>query len=105
MRQYDLHVLVADHCSALAEVDLQLLAGRRLKADRRPRFRLQFAPQVTHLALDRPQRQTDPLLAFELLTNHIGIAGMPAETLRHPLLQPTQRPRPTATAICYPTAR
>jgi hypothetical protein len=32
------------HCSALAEVDLQLLARRRLKADRRPRFCFQFAP-------------------------------------------------------------
>jgi hypothetical protein len=49
-------------------------------------FRFQFAPQMTHLALDRPQRQTDPLLAFKLLANHIGVAGIPAETLRHPLL-------------------
>ena len=43
-KQVHLDVLVADHCSALAEVDLQLLARRRLKADRRPRFRFQFAP-------------------------------------------------------------
>ena len=85
-KQVDLHVLVADHCSALAKVDLQLLTGRRLKADRCSRFRFQFAPQMTHLALDRPQRQTDPLLAFKLLANHIGVAGMPAETLCHPLL-------------------
>src|SRR5262249_60202524 len=66
-KQVHLHVLVTDHCSALAEVDLQLLAGRRLKADRCSRFRFQFAPQMTHLALDRPHRHTDPLLAFKLM--------------------------------------
>jgi hypothetical protein len=36
-----------------------------------------------HLPLNRPQAQSDPLLSLELLPNHIGVAGMPAETLRH----------------------
>jgi hypothetical protein len=103
--QINLHIVVADHRPTLAKVDLQLLAGRRLEADRRARLCLQFASQVTHLALDRPQAQPDPLVPLELLANHIGVAGMPAETLRNPILKPGQRPRPTATAIRYPAAR
>src|SRR5262249_35445961 len=61
-------------------------------------------PQVTHLPLDRPQRQPDPLLLLELLANHISVTGVAAEPLRHPLFQPTQLPRPTAAAIGHPAA-
>jgi hypothetical protein len=53
-KQVHPHILVADRHPALAKVDLQLPAGWRLKANRRPRFRLQLAPQVTHLPLDGP---------------------------------------------------
>jgi hypothetical protein len=60
--------------------------------------------KVTHLPLDRPRAQPDPLLPLELLPNHIGVAGMAAEPLRHPLLEPGQRPRPTPTAIRHPAA-
>jgi hypothetical protein len=56
--------------------------GWRLKANRCPRLRLQIAPQVTHLPLDRPQAQSDPLLPLKLLPNHIGVAVMSAEPLR-----------------------
>jgi hypothetical protein len=56
-KQVHLHVLVADHCSALAEVDLQLLAGRCLKADRCSCFRFQFAPQMTHPAANKGHRR------------------------------------------------
>src|SRR6516162_10997097 len=57
---------------------------------------------MSHLPLDRSQAQPDPLLTLELLANHIGVAGMPAETLRHPILKPGQCSWPTATAIRYP---
>jgi len=42
-KQIHLDVLVADHCPALAKVDLQLLARRRLETNRRARRGLQFA--------------------------------------------------------------
>src|SRR6516225_2435425 len=103
-KQVHLHILVADRHPALAKVDLQLPAGWCLKANRCPRFRLQLAPQVTHRPLYCPQGQPDPLLPLELLPNHIGVAGMPAKPLRHPLLQPTQCPWPTPSAIGYPAA-
>ena len=59
---------------------------------------------MAHLPLDRSQAQPDPLLALELLTNHIGIAGVPAEPLRHPIFEPTQRSPPAAAAIRHPAA-
>jgi len=34
---------------------------------------------VTHLPLDRAQAQPNPLLLFEPLPNHIGVASMAAE--------------------------
>src|SRR5262245_53768597 len=75
-----------------------------LHANPCPRWRLQAPPQVPHLPLHRPHGPPDPLLPLELLSNHIGVAGMPAETLGHPLLQPTQPPWPTPSAIGYPAA-
>src|SRR5262249_55421289 len=94
-----LHILIADCHPPLAKIDLQLLAWRRLKANRCPRFRLQFAPQVTHLPLDRPQRQPDPLLLLELLANHITVAAAAPEPPRHPSVPrapspPSPRGRP-----------
>jgi hypothetical protein len=100
--QVHLHLLVADRHPTLAEIDLQLLARRRLKADGRARLRLQFATQMRYFPLDRPKAQSDRLLALELLPDDIGVAGMLAETLRHPFLEPSQRPRPTPSAIRHP---
>jgi len=102
--QVHLHLFVADRHPTLAEIDLQLLARRRLKADSRKRLRLQSATQRRYFPLDRPQAQSDPLLALELLSNYIGVASMPAEPFRHPFIEPGQRPRPTPSAIRYPTA-
>jgi hypothetical protein len=86
-KQVHLDVLTTDRHPALAKIDLQLLARRCLKSDRRSRFRLQGAPKVRYLPLDRPQAQPDPFLALELLANYIGIASMTAKTLRYPILK------------------
>ena len=83
-----------DQDAPLAEVDLQLVARRRLEADRRPRLGRQLTPQRRHLPLDRPQAQRDALLGQKLLTHHVGVAGMPPEALGQPFLEPRQRTRP-----------
>jgi hypothetical protein len=103
-KQVHLYVLAADRHPALAKIDLQLLAGRRLKADRRARFRLQFATQVRYRPFDSPQGQADPFLALEFLANHIGIARMAAETLGYPILKPSQGSWPAAAAMRQPAA-
>jgi hypothetical protein len=41
---------------------------------------------------------------LELLPNYVGIAGVPAKPLRHPLLKPGQRSWPAPTAIRRPPA-
>src|SRR5438552_1307721 len=56
------------------------------------------------LPLDRAQGQSDALLGFKFLPDDIGVAGMPAKPLRHPLLVPSQCPRPTPAAIRNPAA-
>jgi hypothetical protein len=47
--------LLADHHALLAEVDLHLLAGRRLEPDRRPRLGRKLPAQRCDRALDRAQ--------------------------------------------------
>jgi len=81
-RKPALLAFIAKRYPALAKIDLQLSAGWRLKANRRPRLRLQLTQQVTHLPLDGPQAQPDPLLLLELLPHHIGVASVPPEPLR-----------------------
>lgn len=85
-KQIDFDSVAVDQHPALAEIDLQLLAGRRLKANRRPRLRLRPASQRCHLTLDRPQAQFDTLLGQQRLAHNIGIAGMATKPLGQPIL-------------------
>jgi hypothetical protein len=103
-KQVHLYILAADRHPALAEIDLQLLARRCLKANRRPRFRLQFPAQVRHRPFDSPQGQPNPLLLLQLLANHIGIARMTAETFAYPILKTSQGPRTATAAMRQPAA-
>jgi len=86
------------------KIDLQLLAGRRLKANRRPCFGLQFAPQRRDRPLDRAQAQLEPLLGKQLLAHDIGVLGVPAKPLGHPILKSGQHPASVAAAIRQPAA-
>ena len=85
-RDEEEHLLlfVADPDPALAEVDLQLLAGPRLEAHRRPRFGPQRLSQMRHRPLHRAQAHHDILLRGELLAHDIGVARHTAGTARQP---------------------
>ena len=78
----------------LAEVDLQLLARRRLEPDRRPRLGPQRPAQRRHRPLHRAQADLHALLGRELLAHDVGAARVATEPLGDPVLQPVERGRP-----------
>lgn len=86
------HRLATDLHTPLAEVDLQLPAGRRLEPNRRTRLGLQRPAQRRHRTLDRPQAHRHPVLALQILAHHVGVPPMLPETLRQPRLQTGQLP-------------
>jgi hypothetical protein len=45
-------------------------------------------------SLDRPQAHRDPALARQILAHHVGIAAMPAQPFRQPVIEAVQRRRP-----------
>ena len=96
-KQVDLYGVAADRYPALAKINLQLLARRRLKTQRRPGLRFKLASQRGDRALDCPQAQRDALLGNQLLTHDIGIASMAAKPLGYPILKVSQFARPTTT--------
>lgn len=84
----------ADLDPALAEVDLQLLAGTFLEANRRPRLR----PKLLTQRLDRPfhsaEADRDALLRSQILARNVRVSGVLPKALRHPILQAVERLRP-----------
>jgi hypothetical protein len=82
--------LAADRNPRLAEIDLQLTAGRRLKSHRHPCLGHERLPQRRDCPLDRAQADHNALLARQVLANDIGIAAVPAKPLGEPVLQPIQ---------------
>jgi hypothetical protein len=81
----------ADLDQALAKIDLELLARRRLKPHRCPRLRRKLLPIRLHRPLHRAQADDDSLLGGQLLADHVGIAAMTAQALPQPGLLPVER--------------
>jgi len=81
-----LNLYPADHDQAFAEVDLHLLARRRLEPHGRPRLGFQLLPVWLDRTLDGAQRHRDRLLGSQFLTHHIRIATMQPEPLFQPSL-------------------
>jgi hypothetical protein len=77
----------ADLDQALAEVDLQLSARRRLKPRRRQRLGLQRLTIRLHRALQRPPAHRHTLVGQQVLAHDIRIAAMPNEPLAQPTLK------------------
>jgi hypothetical protein len=75
------HLAAGDLDQALAKIDLQLFARRRLKPHRRPRFRRELSPIGLHRPLDRAQADDGALFGGKLLADHIGVAAMTAKSL------------------------
>ena len=86
-----------DQDAPLAEVDLQLLAGRGLESHRRPRLGAERLAQRRDRALYGAQRDGDPVLALQVLAHDVGVAVLLAEALGHPVGERVQRLRPGAT--------
>ena len=104
-KQMDPHRLPADRHAHLAEVDLQLLARRRLEANAGPRLGLQHLAQRRHGALDHPQRCHHPALPRQILAKHVAVPAMLAEPLRKPILQTIQLAPPTGLPVRDPAVR
>ncbi|CCW18088.1 hypothetical protein EBBID32_24380 [Sphingobium indicum BiD32] len=85
------HPLVGDPCSDLAKIDLKLMPGTSLKANRRALLRLQLPPPGLNPKLDRSQPNYDPVLARQLLTHDVGVTAVPKEPLAKPVLQSVKR--------------
>ncbi len=88
--QVDPHALAGDRHPRLAEVDLQLMTGRRLEAQRRPRLGPQRLAQSRRRPLDRAQAHRPPSLAQQILAHDVGVASMPPEPFSQPVLKPLQ---------------
>ena len=74
----------------LAEVDLQLSAGRRFEPRRRQSFRFERLPVRLHRPLQSPPAHRQPLLGQQILAHHVGVAAMPHEPLAQPVLVPVK---------------
>jgi hypothetical protein len=94
-----------DHHPLLAEVDLHLLAGRGLEPHRGSRLGREHPAQRCDRALDRAQAHCDPLLREQLLPHHVGVAAMPPEPFRQPVLEPVQRLRALQPAAARPATK
>jgi hypothetical protein len=82
---FDLHA--ADLDQALAEVDLQLSARRRLEPRRRQRLRLQRLAIGLHGTLQCSPADRHAFLGQQVLAHDIRIAAMPNEPLAQPNLK------------------
>jgi hypothetical protein len=88
----------ADLDQALAKIDLQLLAGRRLKPHRRPRLRGKLLG-ILHRPLNRAQADEDALLASSW-----RMTSMAAQPFPQPRLQAIERPLAPRLPIRRPAA-
>src|SRR5579883_680053 len=102
--QIHLRTLIADRDAHLAEVDLQLLAGRSLKTHRRLGDRRELAPVARHRSFHGAQAHLDPVLAPELLAHDIRIASVLQKSITEPALKSHQLPSPRALRIWRPAA-
>jgi hypothetical protein len=84
------HRHAADLHPALTEVDLQLFARLRLKADCRSNGGDQLSPQRCNRAFYRAQADHDILLSRQLLPQHIRVASVTMESLAQPIRQAVQ---------------
>ena len=97
-KHMDPHTFTADPDPSVAEVDLHLMTGSRLEADRRPLLRIQFPAPMPHPALYRPQADNDSMLIRQFLTNDVSVTLMPEERSRNQSSSPSsadtrRRPR------------
>jgi hypothetical protein len=90
-KQVHPHPLATDPHPRVAEVDLHLMARRRLKPHGCAHLRLQLAAPALHPQLHRAQPDDDPVLARQFLADHVGIAAMPEEALPQPVVQAVER--------------
>jgi len=104
-KQIDAHALAADRDPGLAEIDLQLVARRCLKTQRRPRLGAQLPAQMRHRPLYRAQAYRKAVLALEILAHDVGIAAVPAKPRGQPIGKPTKRLRTARRAVAHPTFR
>jgi hypothetical protein len=90
---------------ALAELDLQLPAGRRLEP--RPRQGLGFErwPIRGDRTLQRAQADGQSLLGHQVLPHNIGIAPVADKPLAQPVFVPIERLRPLASLERLPVSR
>ena len=97
--------LALDRDPALAEVDLQLSAGRRLEADRGQRFGRQLAPQMRHRPLHRAQADHNAQSRCQLLAHHVRIAPMTSQRVIQPGCMTRQQAGPGRNPTWRPGTR
>jgi hypothetical protein len=90
--QADAPALAVDRHAQLAEIDLQPPARRRLETNRRPGLRPQRPAQRRRRALHRAPADDQPVLARQILANHVGIAPALPKPLRQPVREPLKPP-------------
>ena len=98
--QVNLDLLVGDRYAHCAEVDLQLMARRRLEAHCGRRLGEHFAAQVRHGA----QAHCHAVLALQFLAHHIAVAAVLAEPLGQPVKVRRQPTRALRRLVGLPAA-
>jgi len=104
-QQQRLDLDAGDVDQALANIDLRLLAGRRLKSCRRPSLRRKGSPIRLNRPLDRAQADDDAFLAGELLAHHIGVAAVALKAFLEPAAMIVEQLAPSRLPIAAPAAR
>src|SRR5271166_6012080 len=104
-KQERLDLAAGDLDQALAKVDLELLARRRLKARRRPRLRRELPTIRLNRSLDRAQADDDALLGSQLLADHVRIAAMAGKALLKPAFLSAELLASRRLAVRPPAAR
>jgi hypothetical protein len=89
-----LDLRLADLDQALAEVDLQLSARRRLEPRRRQRLGLKGLAIGLHSTLQRSPADHHAQLGQQVLAHHVPIAAMPDQPLAQPTLMAIEQLHP-----------
>ena len=90
-KQVHPHPLATDPHPRVAEVDLHLMAGGRLKPHGCAHLCFQLPAPAVHPQLDRAQPDDDPKFTRQLLAHHVRVAAMPEEALPQPFVQAIER--------------
>jgi hypothetical protein len=88
--QLHAHRGTADRHRDRPKVDLQLLAGRRLKTHAGPRLGPQRLAQRRDRTLHCAQRHRDRVLTHKVLAHHIAVAAVLPEALPQPFIEPIE---------------